>query len=148
MESHGTCRELGQRLGGGRIHPKEEGVRGLGVLGKRLVGVEPQDSTVTLKEKKWLAKQGMGRGLWKDILAGQPLSGTAGFRLRRQQGIPLILTISGHAQRQAFLQAAVLASVAAGAVNGAVLLPSAGVDNMTLLAPAEETLWWARDCGD
>jgi len=51
-----------------------------------------------------------------------------------------ILTISGHAQSQALLQAAVLASVAAGSVNGAVLLTGAGVGHIALLAAAEEAL--------
>lgn len=55
-------------------------------------------------------------------------------------GCPHILTISGHAQSQALLQAAMLASVAAGSVNGAVLLTSAGVGHITLLAAAEEAL--------
>jgi hypothetical protein len=55
-------------------------------------------------------------------------------------GCPHILTISGHAQSQALLQAAMLASVAAGSVNGAVLLTRAGVGHITLLAAAEEAL--------
>lgn len=61
--------------------------------------------------------------------------------------VPLLLghsaelnSISGHAQSQALLQAAVLASVAAGAVNGAVLLTSAGVGHIALLAAAKEAL--------
>lgn len=61
--------------------------------------------------------------------------------------VPLLLghsakldSISGHAQSQALLQAAVLASVAAGAVNGAVLLTGAGVGHITLLAAAKEAL--------
>lgn len=53
---------------------------------------------------------------------------------------PHILTISGHAQSQALLQAAMLASVTAGAVDGAVLLTGAGVGHITLLAAAEEAL--------
>jgi hypothetical protein len=63
------------------------------------------------------------------------------------QAVPLLLghaaeldSISGHAQRQAFLQAAVLASVTASAVDGAVLLAGAGVGHVTLLAPAKEAL--------
>lgn len=59
---------------------------------------------------------------------------------RDSWGLPHILTISGHAQSQALLQAAVLASVAAGAVNGAVLLTGAGVGHVTLLAAAKEAL--------
>lgn len=55
-------------------------------------------------------------------------------------GLPAWLTVSGHAQCQALLQAAVLASVSAGAVDGAVLLAGAGVGHVTVLAPAEETL--------
>lgn len=53
---------------------------------------------------------------------------------------PLGLTVSGHAQGQAFLQAAVLAAVPAGAVDGAVLLAGAGVGHAAVLAPAEEAL--------
>lgn len=56
-----------------------------------------------------------------------------------------MLTVAGHAQSQAFLQAAVLASVAAGSVYGAVLLTGAGVGHVTLLAAAEEALG-DRDC--
>lgn len=63
-------------------------------------------------------------------------------------GCPLGLTVSGHAQGQAFLQAAVLASVPAGAVDGAVLLAGAGVGHATVLAAAEETLGskWRPGC--
>lgn len=50
------------------------------------------------------------------------------------------LTITGHAQGQAFLQAAVLAAVAAGAVDGAVLLAAAGVAQAALLAAPEKPL--------
>lgn len=64
---------------------------------------------------------------------GRSAAGEAG-------GCPLGLTVSGHAQRQALLQAAVLASVAARAVNGAVLLTGAGVGHVAVLAPAEEAL--------
>lgn len=53
---------------------------------------------------------------------------------------PAGLTVSGHAQCQAFLQAAVLASVPARAVDGTVLLTGAGVGHVTILAPAEEAL--------
>lgn len=63
------------------------------------------------------------------------------------QTVPLLLghsaeldSVSGHAQSQALLQAAVLASVAAGSVNGAVLLTGAGVGHIALLAAAEEAL--------
>lgn len=55
------------------------------------------------------------------------------------------LTIPGHAQRQAFLQAAMLASVTAGSVDGAILLASAGVGHVAVLASAEEALWGAVD---
>lgn len=50
------------------------------------------------------------------------------------------LTITGHAQGQAFLQAAVLAAVAVGAVDQAVPLPRAGVAGIVLLAPPEKAL--------
>lgn len=50
------------------------------------------------------------------------------------------LTIAGHAQRQAFLQAAVLAAVAVGAVDQAVPLPRAGVAGIVLLAAPKKTL--------
>lgn len=50
------------------------------------------------------------------------------------------LTVAGHAQCQAFLQAAVLAAVAVGAVDQAVPLPGAGVAGIVLLAPPKETL--------
>lgn len=76
--------------------------------------------------------------------AVEPLSGAAGqaaaLATEALGGCPLGLTISGHAQGQALLQAAVLASVTARAVNGAVLLTGAGVGHVALLAPAEEAL--------
>lgn len=50
------------------------------------------------------------------------------------------LTISWHAHCQALLQPAVLASVAAGAVDQAVLLTGAGVGCIALLTPPEEAL--------
>lgn len=63
------------------------------------------------------------------------------------QTVPLLLghsaeldSVSGHAQSQALLQAAVLASVAAVSVDGAVLLTGTGVGHVTLLATAEEAL--------
>lgn len=76
--------------------------------------------------------------LRKGVCAGEALSSTAGGA----QGAArrLGLTVSGHAKRQTFLQAAVLASVPASAVDGAVLLTGAGVGHVTVLAPAEEAL--------
>lgn len=66
---------------------------------------------------------------------------SAGPRKRGGEGgCPLGLTVSRHAQRQAFLQAAVLAAVPARAVDGAVLLSGAGVGHVAVLAPAEEAL--------
>lgn len=50
------------------------------------------------------------------------------------------LTIATHAQRQTFLQTAVLAAVAIGSVNKAVPLPGAGVHSIVLLTSAEEAL--------
>lgn len=75
---------------------------------------------------------------WQE--AGCPLesAGTLGT-------CPHILTVSRHAQSQALLQAAVLAPVSTGAVDGAVLLTGAGVGHITLLAAAEEALG-SRDC--
>lgn len=58
------------------------------------------------------------------------------------------LTVAGHAQRQAFLQAAVLAAVAVGAVDQAVPLPGAGVAGVVLLAPPEESLHGTGRLGD
>lgn len=55
-------------------------------------------------------------------------------------GLPTWPHHLGHAQGQALLQAAVLASGYARAVNGAVLLTGAGVGHVALLAPAEEAL--------
>lgn len=53
---------------------------------------------------------------------------------------PRVPTVPGHAHGQALLQSAVLAAVAAGAVDQAVLLPGTGVRCVTLLAPPEEAL--------
>lgn len=50
------------------------------------------------------------------------------------------LTISWHTHCQALLQPAVLAAVAAGAVDQAVLLTGAGVGCIALLTPSEEAL--------
>ena len=73
--------------------------------------------------------------------AAEPRSGqAAALATEALGGCPPGLTISGHAQGQALLQAAVLASVAARAVDGAVLLARAGVGHVALLAPAEEAL--------
>ena len=49
-------------------------------------------------------------------------------------------TVAGHAEAEALLQAAVLAAVAAGAVDGAVLLAAAGVAQAALLAAPEKPL--------
>lgn len=68
------------------------------------------------------------------------------------------LTISWHAHCQALLQPAVLAAVAAGAVDQAVLLTGAGVGCIALLTPPEEALhrkkghgntsrYWMNHCG-
>lgn len=54
------------------------------------------------------------------------------------------LTISRHAHCQALLQPAVLAAVAAGAVDQAVLLAGAGVGCIALLTPPEEALHGER----
>lgn len=57
------------------------------------------------------------------------------------------LTISRHAHCQALLQPAVLAAVAAGAVDQAVLLTGAGVGCIALLTPPEEALHRERGHG-
>lgn len=54
--------------------------------------------------------------------------------------VQLLLTVSAHALGQALLQAAVLAAVAAGAVDLAVALPGAGVGDSGQLAAAEKPL--------
>lgn len=59
------------------------------------------------------------------------------YRGRQTERSP---TISGHAQCQALLQPAVLASVAVGAVNQAVALPWTRVCSIVLLTPPEEPL--------
>lgn len=81
-------------------------------------------------------REGRRAGPQKHVCAGHALHCTAG----EAGGRPLGLTVSGHAQRQAFLQAAVLAPVSARAVDGAVPLPGAGVGHVAVLASAEEAL--------
>lgn len=51
-----------------------------------------------------------------------------------------MLTVFAHALGQALLQAAVLAAVAAGAVNLTVALSGAGVGHGGQLAPSEKSL--------
>lgn len=50
------------------------------------------------------------------------------------------LTITGHAQCQAFLQAAMLTSVAVGSINETIPLSRARVSGIVLLASAKESL--------
>ena len=57
----------------------------------------------------------------------------------------LCLTIAAHALREAFLQPAVLAAVAAGPVDLAVVLPGAGVRHSGQLASSEESLKFQDD---
>lgn len=62
--------------------------------------------------------------------------------MKQRQGwwVQLLLTVSAHALGQALLQAAVLAAVAAGAVDLTVALPGAGVGDSGQLAAAEKPL--------
>lgn len=58
----------------------------------------------------------------------------------------LMLTVSGHAQAQTFLESAVLTAVAVDAVHDAVLVPGTLVVNDGRLRPPEESLApFARD---
>jgi len=50
------------------------------------------------------------------------------------------LTVSRHANNQAFLQTAVLAAISARSVNRTVFLTGTRVGGVTLLTPSEETL--------
>lgn len=79
---------------------------------------------------------------WSHGGSGSSLHGSARSEEERTGpwGRAAGLTVAGHAQRQAFLQAAVLAAVAVGAVDQAVPLPGAGVAGVVLLAAPEKTL--------
>lgn len=103
-----------------------------------MVLAEPKSGTVMVHDEGGLPSSMMDSG---GDRARQREGRSAGPRKHGGEGgCPLGLTVSRHAQRQAFLQAAVLAAVPARAVDGAVLLSGAGVGHVTVLAPAEEAL--------
>lgn len=86
-----------------------------------------------LQKSRFLPTQGLEPGLFTSPYS--PCHPAASAHLSHQA-----LTISWHAHCQALLQPAVLAAVAAGTVDQAVLLTGAGVGCIALLTPPEEAL--------